>query len=178
MVLLVGTIFISAALRVTRDFAGVSRAGISDLRLYNAAVQGIEQGKAWLTRRISEDASGPRSSGPTVPILAEARENDFGATLRVEIYDANFSPWNGSFDPELPPRLPPEGYGRDESVPVVLNSDYAASGSGGFSEGAEGTEPFAAQYAYLIRSIASLPAGDPGEIRTRRAEALILWVQR
>jgi type II secretory pathway pseudopilin PulG len=168
----------SAAFYVVLNLVDTSNARISDLRLYNAAAYGVEQGKAWIARRISADGVAPRASAPQTPVHTETlAATPFGTTVTVEIYDANFDPASGDYDPDLPPRFPDLMGTASSRDQTFLPSDYATSEGGRFTEGAEGTDGLSS-CAYLIRSTARLPFWTDGTTRSKVQEALVVFAAR
>ena len=178
VIVLVGGALVAAAFYITENYYSSAKQTVTNTRLYNAAVSGIEEGKGWIyenmklgkvPRWMDEDGDGmlSESDKPTgaeyiyEALIARVSSTDKGVfdittedgiVLHVVVYDLAYEPASGltdDYEKGFPPRIRPQ---LEEGSSVVRPS-YAVAGRGGGStgEGAPGTDIG----VYLIRCTAT-----------------------
>jgi hypothetical protein len=167
VVLLVGGAFVAAALYMTENYYSSARQMVTGTRLYNAAVSGIEIGKAWIYENVKsgkiphwEDKDGDGIlSYVYEALLAKIGMADSGVfeeitedgiKLHIVVYDLVYEP-----DPDLnyergfPPRIRPQV----DDISAVTGPSYPSANRVG--SGVERTMEEGDMAIYLIRCIAT-----------------------
>jgi hypothetical protein len=179
IVLLVGSVLVAVTFDVVMGLFSSSRHVVEDVELYNAASDGIEQGKAWLLKAIQLDAILPRWQDPdgdnrltegnledTDPgydvLIVESSSESADLSIyrdnisvNVKIYDMDYSAGSDldeEYVPGFPPRLVYDA-GEVEGMSARMGPTYATSNRGEGTIGS-GSESVELGY-YLIRSSAT-----------------------
>lgn len=176
VVLLVGGALVTAALYMTENYYSSARQMVTGTRLYNAAVSGIEIGKAWIYENVKsgkiphwedKDGDGILSSDDRPDSAAYVYEallakigmadsgvfeeiTEDGIKLHIVVYDLVYEP-----DPDLnyergfPPRIRPQV----DDISAVTGPSYPSANRVG--SGVERTMEEGDMAIYLIRCIAT-----------------------
>lgn len=176
IVMVLGIVLVSVALDIAHNQYSSTANVVDEVDLYQAALEGIEQGKIWLRDAVESQGALPEMQGTWTPTENGDSDDYFnsllitvsgdtsrtasvfqdlrygGASLKVYVYDLSFSGVAvGDFADGFPPRMAAVSE-QAHGFSARMTSTYVTSNRG---EGSTGTVPESVPVAfYMIRSIA------------------------